>query len=143
MKYAFLMMTLMFGSSVMAQTMEQKVLSFIPEGKVLQEKDREFKIQTKQGSVVEVEFKANGEFEEASGKALDKDVFIPGEKILPLDRAVAALKKEAKVPSGEWNLEKTIIRGWVYEFEGHENGRQVEYVMDARSGSILDTRVDN
>lgn len=126
-----------------AGALKEPALKLIPEGTVVQEKTREVKVQTKAGSIVEVEFETNGEFEEASGNSLEKDIFNPGNGLISLSEATEILKKSAKKPSGDWNLEKTMMKGWIYEFEGFENGKEVDYIVDAKNGKLLETRVDD
>lgn len=121
----------------------EKIAHLIPGGEIVQEKDHEVKVRTKSGSIVEVEFERNGAFEEASGKSPDKDILVPGPSLIPLTKAYASLKDAGKSASGDWSLEKSFIKGWVYEFEGFENGREVDYLVDAESGKFLETRIDD
>ena len=121
----------------------EKTKQLVPEGTIAQEKEREFKVRTKAGSIVEVEFERNGKFEEASGKSPDKDVLVPGNGLITLASATDVLKKQGKVASGDWSLENSFIKGWVYEFEGFEKGKEVDYLIDAKSGKFLETRIDD
>jgi uncharacterized membrane protein YkoI len=139
----FSLFFLMSTGSAFALKLNEKALSYIPDGKVVQEKEKEVKVQTKNGTIVEIEFERNGDFEEASGKSIDKDSFIPEHKLVSLNTAVESLKKSSKSPTGDWNLEKSFLRGWVYEFEGFENGQEVDYVVDATNGKLLETRLDD
>lgn len=128
---------------VMAATMSESALKMVPGGKVVQEKDKEIKVQTKENTIVEIEFKRNGDFEEASGKMVDKDNFEPGQNLLSLKDALAAVKKAGKNPNGEWSLDDSMIKGWHYEFEGIENGKSMEYVVDAKTGTLKETKQDD
>lgn len=131
------------ASSSFGMAIFDKTKLIVPDGEIVQEKEREYKVRTKQGSIVEVEFERNGVFEEASGKSVEKDVLVPGEGLISLSAAVESLKKAGKVSSGDWSLEKSFIKGWVYEFEGFEQGREVEYLINAENGKFLETRVDD
>lgn len=124
-------------------SLADKTKSIVPEGTVAQEKEREIQVRTKSGSIVEVEFERNGEFEEASGKSPDKDTLVPGLGLVSLSAALDTLKKENKSATGDWSLEKSFIKGWVYEFEGFESGKEVDYLVDAKTGKFLETRIDD
>jgi uncharacterized membrane protein YkoI len=129
-------------ATAQARTLE-KIQHYVPGGEVVQEKEREVKVRTKSGSIVEVEFEVSGEFEEASGKSPENDVLVPGTSLIPLSKAYASLKEAGKSASGDWSLEKSFIKGWVYEFEGFENGKEVDYLIDAKTAKFLETRVDD
>lgn len=126
-----------------AAKLSESALKMVPGGKVVHEKDDEVKVQTESGSVVEVEFKHNGDFEEASGHAVDKDQFEPGMNLMPLKDVVAAVKKAGKKPVGDWSLDDSMLKGWNYEFEGMEEGKSMEYVVDAKTGKIKESRMDD
>ena len=100
----------------------------------------EVKVQTKNGSLVEIEFSPDGNFEEASGDNCKADVFIPKRGLLSLKEVHEALIKLGKVPEGEWSLEESFLQGWHYDFEGSESAQEVEYVMDANNGKLLKTK---
>lgn len=129
--------------SALAATQGESALKMVPGGKVLQEKEKEVRIQTTNGSIVELEFKRNGDFEEASGHAVDKDNFVPGQNLMSLKDAVASVKKTGKTPVGNWSLEESMMKGWHYEFEGMENGKSMDYVVDAKTGKLKESRVDD
>jgi uncharacterized membrane protein YkoI len=124
-------------------SVKEEALKLVPGGTVVQETFEEVKIKTPQNSIVEVEFDSSGKFEEASGDNLEKDVLVPAEEILSLKAVVESLKKEGKNPIGEWSLEKSFIRGWHYEFEGHENGSKFDYIVDAKTGILIESRIDD
>ena len=131
------------SAGAMAATMSEKALKYVPGGKVIQEKKDEVKVQTPNGSIVEIEFKRNGDLEEASGDTVDKDIFVPGEGLLSLKDAYAAMTKAGKAPVGDWSLDKSMMKGWHYEFEGAENGKNMDYVVDAKTGKIVDSQEDD
>src|SRR5690606_38967061 len=100
------------------------------------------KLETKAGTIVEVEFKRDGSFEEASGDNVEKDEFKP-ESGLSLAGAIDALKKENKTPKGSWSYEKSMLKDWHYELEGFENGKEMEYLVDAKTGKLLESKADD
>lgn len=110
-------------------------LKMIPGGKIIQEEAREVTVLTPNQTAIEVEFKRNGKFEEASGDNLEKDIFAP-EGLLSLQEAVALLKKEGKNPIGDWSLEESLFGNFYYEFEGIEAGKEMDYQVDAKTGKI-------
>lgn len=126
-----------------AATIKESALTFVPKGTIVQEKDKEIKIQTEAGGIVEVEFQRDGTFEEASGESLDKDIFVPGQGLLSLKDALASLKTAGKNPSGGWSIEKSLTQDWYYDFEGYESGAKMEYRVDAKTGKLLSSKVDN
>ncbi len=134
---------LCLGSWASANTVPTNPLQFVPNGKLLQSEGKEYKIQTPEGSVVEVELNRKGELDEASGDLAEKDVFVPGQGLLALDQALNAVKEQGKSPSGEWSLEYSMIRGWYYEFNEKLNGQEIEYLVSAKDGKILKEKIDN
>lgn len=135
--------TLTFSSVAMAQSIGDIALSYIPGGKILEVKRDEVKVLTPNSTVVEVEFKRDGSFEEASGDVIEKDIFVPGQGMLSLADAVTEFQKSGDTATGDWSLDHGLVHGWHYEFEGYKNGQQMEYTVDAITGKILDSRVDN
>lgn len=129
--------------NLMAGPLGDASLKLVPGGKVIQEQTKEVKVQTPEGTLVEVEFEKNGTFEEASGDNVDKDILVPGNNLLPLKDAIASLKKANKTPVGEWSLDQSFVQGWHYEFEGFENNQKMDYVVDAKSGKLLSSKVDD
>lgn len=126
-----------------ASPLSEKALTFVPGGTVVQEKIKEVKVKTPKSSIVEIEFHSDGSFEEASGSNLDKDILIPKEGLLPLSSIVEQLVKQGKTPTGDWSLEKSLLDGWHYEFEGFENGQKFDYLVDAKNGKLLESKIDD
>lgn len=126
------------GFPLLAAVSQDQALKYVPGAKVLRDDGYEFKLQTPKGTVVEVELNRDGSLDEASGKSIAAgDVFIPGEGRISLADALSALKKEGKVPRGEWSFEKSMLKGWVYEVEGMEDGKEMEYKIDAKTGKLV------
>lgn len=130
------------ASLALAKTASEQALQFVPKGKIVQEKPDEIKVQTTGGGIVEVEFANNGDFEEASGNSVDQDTFIPPHGLVPLATAAQAVKGTGKSLSGKWSLDKSLMSGWHYEFEGYENGNEMEYTVDAKTGKYVSAKVD-
>lgn len=144
MKKSFLGLSLLTLLSANAfATISEEALKFVPGGKVLSEKVDEVKIQVPNGGVVEVEFDRSGKLDEASGDSVDNDIFVPSNGILSLKEAVAALKKEGKVAVGDWSIDNSMIKGWYYKFEGFEQGKKMDYTLDAKTGKLLDAKLDD
>lgn len=142
-KLSSMALVLIVGLWSLAATAAPNPLQYVPEGKLLEAEKNEYKIQTPDGSVVEIEFTRKGELSEASGDLVDKDVFVPGQGLLSLSQAVEAIKEQGKNPVGEWSLEYSMLRGWYYEFEEILNGQKMEYVVSAKDGKILKSKIDN
>lgn len=126
----------------LAQAANHPALKYVPGGEIVVEKKDEVKVKTPKGGIVEVEFKRNGDFEEASGKNASQDVFQPPFDLVPLSKAVKGLKDAKKEASGEWSLDSSYSKGWHYEFEAYEDGKEVEYLVDAKNGKFLKSKVD-
>lgn len=137
MKTMITMVTLMLSlGAYAAANLGAEAMKLVPESKVLQEKGREVKLQTSKGGIIEIEFDRKGALTEASGENVEMDVFNAPAPMLSLKDAVAAAQKAGKTPAGEWSLEKGTFTGWAYEFKGFENGKEMEYVIDAKSGEL-------
>lgn len=136
-------MVLVMGSFAYAAKTAPNPLQYVPDGKLVQSEKNEYKIQTPEGSVVEVEFNRKGELSEASGDLVEKDVFVPGNGLLSLDQALSAVQSQGKSPAGEWSLDYSMMRGWYYEFNEIVNGQEVEYTVSAKDGKILKEEIDN
>lgn len=134
-------LTLAFMAMPAFASISQEALKAVPGGKILSEKKEEVKVQTPSGSVVEVEFNREGKLKEASGNSIG-DNFVPGGEVKPLKEIVASLQANGKEVAGDWSLDKHMIKGWRYEIGGTENGKPVEYEVDARNGKVLDVEND-
>lgn len=141
---------LLTGLSVLSMTLlataafaAPNALKFVPEGKIVNQDENEFKVQTPNGGVIELEFDRKGELSEASGDSIENDVFVPGKGLLTLAEAKQAISKAGKSPSGEWSLDYSMVRGWYYEFNEFVDGNEVEYTVSAKDGKLLKEKVDN
>lgn len=122
---------------------KETALKFVPGATLAKEDGNDYDFKTSKNTIVEVELNNDGTIDEASGDlAHEGDVFNPGNNHLTLEAAVAALKKAGKTPSGDWSYEKSLLRGWVYEFEGHEKGTKMEYTVSATDGKLLTDKKD-
>lgn len=118
-------------------------LKLVPGGKIKSKTSFEIKVTTAQNTEVELGIDQDGDLEEASGLSAEKgDVFVPGEKRLPLKDVVAALKKAGKTLQGEWIFEQSDDGDWLYDLEGIENKKNVDYIVNAENGKLLRTEVD-
>lgn len=142
-KILFIMSVVSIPFSVMAKVnLGTEALKYVPNGKVeVQEKD-EVKVKTTQGTFIEIEFNRDGTLDEASGDLASKDNFNPGNNLLPLNDAVAAMEKADKKVEGEWSFDKGFMKDWEYEFEGVENGKKYEYVLNAKTGKLLESKTE-
>lgn len=142
-KYLLLLLISTFSLSVLAKTdIGKESLKYVPNGKIeVKEKD-EVKVKTVQDTFIEIEFNRDGSLDEASGDLALKDEFTPGNKLLTLKEAVAALEKSGKTASGEWSLDKGFLKDWEYEFEGVEDGKKFEYVVNAKTGKLTESKPD-
>lgn len=123
--------------------LKDAAMKAVPNAKLLTEDGNDFDLQTAKGTIVEVEMNGDGSLDEASGDAATQgDVFSPGNGLISLEEATRALQKAGKSPTGDWSLEKSMLRGWVYEFEGRENGKDMEYAIDAKTGKLVKDRRD-
>lgn len=116
----------------------------VPQGVIVEREKNEVKFKTPTGTIVEVEYNVDGSFDEASGDNADRgDVLVPEAGIISLESAVTKLKKAGKTPIGDWSLEKKFVDGWVYEFEGFENGKKMEYRVSGKDGSLISSTIDD
>ncbi len=128
----------LFNSQLAMSAEAKDVNHFVPEGKIFKEKKNEFKFKTSAGTIVKIEAGSDASLKEASGDAAIRgDVFVPGMDLLSLKDVTEALAKLGKVPAGEWKLEKSFLGGWIYEFEGKEKNKEMEYEVDAKTGQLL------
>ena len=90
---------------------------------------------------IELVFDDKGVLEEAYGKAAGKgDNFVPGQKMLPLDEIVKKLA--GKTLQGEWIFEQNANGDWVYDIEGRENNKDVDYIINAETGVVKEVILD-
>lgn len=141
-KYLLLFTSTLFALVVSANSHGPKALQYVPDGKIVQEKKNEVKVQTPQGNVIELEFDGSGTFEEASGNVVDADVLNPPSGLVTLSVAANAARAAGKNLSGKWKLEKSLTKGWYYEFKGFETGNEMEYTVDASTGKFLAAKFD-
>lgn len=140
--FVFATLLFVFSSGAFAVNVKEAI-KFVPGGEVVQEKLKEVKVKTPQGSIVEIEFDSGGKFEEASGENIDKDIFQPGNDLFSLQTVVESLKGQGKNPIGDWSLENNFLRGWHYEFEGFEKGQKFEYIVDAKTGKLIESKLED
>lgn len=130
-------------SAFAAKSNKETAAQYVPGSTFVKEDGSDYDFKTSKNTIVEVELNRDGTVDEASGDlAHQGDVFVPGNNHLSLEAAVAALQKAGKNPSGDWSYEKSVINGWVYEFEGNENGTKMEYVISATDGRLLKDKKD-
>ena len=122
--------------------LKETAVKMVPGAKLVVEDGHEFKFQTAKGTIVEVELHRDGSIDEASGDVALNDIFHPGRGLLTLTDAINALKKAGKSPVGDWSFEKSMLHGWIYEFDGIENGKEMEYAIDATNGKLVIDRRD-
>lgn len=125
-----------------ASEFKDKVVNYVSGAKVVEAHGDEYALQTPKGTKVEVELNRDGSIDEASGKAaVSGDVFTPsaieGKEMISLEKATESLKRSGKMPTGEWQFEKSWRHGYVYEFEGKEDGKDHEYSVRATDGKIV------
>jgi uncharacterized membrane protein YkoI len=123
--------------------LKETAMKLVPESKITKEDGNEFDLMTAKQTVIEVELNKDGTLDEASGNAaLTGDVFVPGNGLMSLSDAIAALQKAGKTPAGDWSIEKSFMNDWIYEFEGTENGKAMEYAVSAKDGKLVKDRRD-
>lgn len=133
-----------FTSFALAQLAPEAALKYVPGGVVVQTKKNEVKVKTPKGSIVEIEFDRSGELDDASGDAIENDVFIPGNsKHKKLDEIAAIVKEQGYELKGDWSYDKSIFKGWHYEVDAFKDNQEVELTLDAESGKIVETEINN
>lgn len=121
----------------------ESLMKMVPESKVVRQDGKEYKLTTSKETLMEVEFNRDGTIDDASGDAaVAGDVFAPGDGMMTLAQAVESLKKVGKTPSGDWSYKKSFMHGWVYEMEGFESGKKMEYLISAKDGSLVKEKKD-
>lgn len=141
-KASILMMGLISTSASFASVYSDKALKLIPEGTVQKEEKGDVNVLTKNKTIVEVEFDRNGELKEAKGGSVKLDNFVPENGMLSLKDAHAKLESTGAIAVGEWSLDHSRKYNWHYEFEVLKDNVKFDYVLDARTGKVLDTYRD-
>ena len=117
------------------------VKELVPKAKVVDESPESIKVLTPHKTEIELVFDDKGVLEEAFGKAAGKgDNFVPGQKLLPLEEIVKKLS--GKTLQGEWIFEKNSKGDWVYDIEGRENNKDVDYIINAETGAVIEVIFD-
>lgn len=136
------LITLTMGAAH-ANTLEAKALAYVPNGTIISQEKFEFDVLTPNKTIVEIEFKRNGNFDEASGDNLLNDTFKPDAGIVGLDTVASAINaQESGDVAIEWSLEHDLIHGWHYEVEVVQNHIEYEYLIDAKTGQVIRKKVD-
>ncbi|GEM_PF-1627388 len=132
-----------YAKKVSEAQMKESLTKLVPESKVVKKDGDEYEVMTPKNTIVEVEFNRDGSVDEASGDAAAVgDAFVPGNGMISLAEAIESLKKSGKTAAGDWSYKKSFTNGWVYEFEGLENGKDMEYQVSAKDGSLVKDRRD-
>ena len=117
------------------------VKELVPQGKIVSESPESIKVETVGKTQIELVFDEKGVPEEAYGKAAGKgDNFVPGQKMLPLDEIIKKLT--GKTIQGEWIFEQNTNGDWVYDIEGRENDKDVDYIINAETGAVKEVILD-
>ncbi len=117
------------------------VKELVPQAKIVSESPESIKVETIAKTQIELVFDDKGVLEEAFGKAAGKgDNFVPGQKMLPLDEIVKKLA--GKTLQGEWIFEQNVNGDWVYDIEGRENNKDVDYIINAETGVVKEVILD-
>ena len=128
----------LFLSSAFASPL---VKELVPQGKIVSESPESIKVETTGKTQIELVFDDKGVLEEAYGKAAGKgDNFVPGQKMLPLDEIIKKLT--GKTIQGEWIFEQNTNGDWVYDIEGRENDKDVDYIINAETGAVKEVILD-
>lgn len=115
----------------------------VPDSTVVSKTKIDVKVKTKAGTTIELGFDDDGELEEASGTAAIKgDAFIPGDGLLTLKAITDELAKNGKTLQGEWTFEENEEGDWVYDLEGSEKGKEVDFIVNAKTGKLIATEID-
>lgn len=126
--------------SALAKVNPEEAMKFVPGGSIVETKSDEVKIKSTKGGIVELEFKRNGELDEASGDMIESDSFVPGKEYLPLEKITAALKEQGYQLKGDWNYEKSLTKDWYYEVEAFQDNQEYELVVDAKTAKVMDKK---
>lgn len=141
-KMNLFMIAVLSTSASFASVFTDKALKLIPEGKIQKEKKGDVDILTKNNTIVEVEFGRGGEFQEAKGGSVRLDNFSPENGLLSLKDAHAKLESTGAIAVGEWSLDHSRKYDWHYEFAVLKDNVKYDYILDARTGKLIDSYRD-
>ncbi|WP_413584547.1 PepSY domain-containing protein [Bdellovibrio sp. HCB274] len=123
--------------------MRESLTKIVPAGNIVKQDGHEYKLTTAKNTLMEVEFNRDGTIDEASGDAAGAgDVLVPGEGRKTLEEVIKSLSVAGKKASGDWSFKKSYMHGWVYEVEGFEEGKKMEYLVSAKDGSLIKEKKD-
>lgn len=134
---------LAFSVQSFAQDLKVSALKYVPGGAVVELKKDEVKVKTPTGSIVEIEFNRNGELDEASGDAIESDVFIPGNNYKNLSEISKMLKDQGYQLTGDWSYESSFMKSWHYEVDALKDGQSLELEVDAKTGKMTKSKIDD
>lgn len=143
MKKFVLVAVLGLTTSVFANDLADKALTYVPNGKVQSTEKDEVKVKTANGTIVEIEFTSSGEFEEASGDVIESDIFVPGDKLKTLAEIATLLKDQGYKLKGDWSYDKGMVDPWHYEVEAIQDGKEVDVKIDAKTGGVFKVEIDD
>ncbi len=134
---------LAFSAQSFAQDLKASALKYVPGGSVVELKKDEVKVKTPAGSLVEIEFNRSGELDEASGDAIESDVFIPGNNLKTLSEISKTLKDQGYQLTGDWSYESSFMNPWHYEVDAFKDGQSFEVEVDAKTGKVTKSKIDD
>jgi hypothetical protein len=134
---------LVFSAQSFAQDLKASSLKYVPGGSVVELKKDEVKVKAPAGSVIEIEFNRNGELDEASGDAIESDIFIPGNGYKNLSEISKTLKDQGYQFSGDWSFESSFMKSWHYEVDAIKEGQTYEVEIDAKTGKITKSKIED
>lgn len=134
---------LAFSAQTFAQDLKASALKYVPGGSVVELKKDEVKVKTPTGSLVEIEFNRSGELDEASGDAIESDVFIPGNNLKTLSEISKTLKDQGYQLSGDWSYESSFMNPWHYEVDAFKDGQSFDVEVDAKTGKVTKSKIDD
>lgn len=125
-----------------AQDLTQKALDYVENSTVFKVKKDEVEVLTANKTIVEIDFDRKGNLEEASGENVDLDNFNPKNGNLSLVEALNSIQALGETVHGEWSYEHEFQMGWYYEFNGIKNNVEYEFIIDAKTGKLLRSKID-
>ncbi|WP_413581899.1 hypothetical protein [Bdellovibrio sp. HCB288] len=131
------------AKSATDKQMRESLTKIVPQGNIVQQDGHEYKLTTARNTLMEVDFNRDGTIDEASGDAAETgDALVPGEGRKSLEEVVKSLNVAGKKASGDWSFKKSFTHGWIYEVEGFEGGKKMEYLVSAKDGSLIKAKKD-